>query len=498
MIEFVIKSAICLTIFYGFYHLFLRGIKAFHFNRYYLLFSALFAITIPWITIRVSLNLPVPSNIHEFSNITSNLIKGEEITVVPIRRVIVQDVLTFIYLMVSTILLLRFTLNIYKIIGQIRTSSKVKSPENQIVLIEKETLPYSFFKYIFVNRSDYENGKIEKGLIIHEQVHCSQYHSVDILVIEMVKIILWFNPLIWLYRKAIQLNHEFIADHKVLSTTNLSDYENALLNLVFRNNSTYLASDFNYSLTKKRLIMMNKKTIKDWIVLRKIAIVPLFLILLFTLAFTQIKEQKAADVEQTASFQEGLAIEREAAEVEQNASFQEGLALERKAAAVEQTASFQEGLALERKAAAVEQTASFQEGLANERKAVPKQKLLTQQQLADEKYISKFIRENITYPKSAIDNNVSARVYVQFIVDETGTAKDIHITSSDILDNIEGEIVIVGYKTANPPEIDSKSVKDLETEAIRVIKLLTGLTPATKDGKRVGLQYTFLINFKLG
>ena len=149
---------------------------------------------------------------------------------------------------------------------------------------------------------------------------------------------------------------------------------------------------------------------------------------------------------------------------------------------------------LERKAAAVEQSASFQEGLAHERKAVREQKLLTQQQLADEKYISKFIRENITYPKSAIDNNLSARVYVQFVVDETGSVKDVHITRSDIFDNVGEEVVVIGYKTGKHPEIDSKSVKDLETEAIRVIKLLTGLTPATKDG----LQYTFLINFKLG
>jgi hypothetical protein len=391
----------------------------------------------------------------------------------------VQDLLAILYLIVSLILLLRFTLNIYNIARLIRTSSVVNIGKSQIVLLEKEALPYSFFKYIFVNRLDYENGKIEKELIIHEQVHCLQYHSVDVLIIEMVKIILWFNPFTWLYRNAIQLNHEFIADHKVLSTTNLSDYQNSLINLVFRNNSTYLASNFNYSLTKKRLIMMNKKAIKDWIVLRKIAIIPLFLILLITLAFTQVKEQKAALNEQKDSFQIGLANERQAAQKEQTASFQEELANERRAAAEEQTASFQEGLANERKAAAEEQ------------------KLFTKQQLDDEKYISRFIQKNITYPKSAIDNNVSARVYVQFLVDETGTAKDVHITSSDILDNIEREIVIVGYKTANHPEIDSKSVKDLETEAIRVIELLSGLTPATKDGKRVSLQHTFLINFKL-
>lgn len=366
MIIFVIKSAICLTILYGFYHLFLRNIKVFDFNRYYLLFSLLFAIVIPLITIRVSLNLPLNSNIHEFSNVTGSLIQGEVITVEPIHDLTIHDVLVILYLIVSFILLLRFALNIYQIIKQISTSTIVNIRKTQIVLIEKETLPYSFFKYIFVNRSDYENGKIEKELIIHEQVHCLQYHSVDILIIEMVKIILWFNPLLWLFRKAIQLNHEFLADNKVLSTHDLHDYQNTLINLVFRNNSTYLASNSNYSLTKKRLIMMNKKTIKDRVVLRKIAIVPLFLILVVTLAFAQeniVKEQKASTNDK-----KGIAFVDE-----------------QKAVLKEQNDSFQLGLANERKAAAEEQTESFQKGLANERTAVAEdQKHFTQKQLADE------------------------------------------------------------------------------------------------------------------
>jgi hypothetical protein len=149
----------------------------------------------------------------------------------------------------------------------------INNGKTHIVLIENKTLPYSFFKYIFVNRSDYENGKIEKELIIHEQTHCLQYHSVDILIIELVKIVLWFNPILWLFRKAIQLNHEFLADNYVLSTNNLSDYQNTLINLVFRNNSTYLASNFNYSLTKKRLIMMTKNKSKN--IAFKFAMVPI-------------------------------------------------------------------------------------------------------------------------------------------------------------------------------------------------------------------------------
>jgi len=287
MITFVFKSVICLTLLFGFYHLFLRNTKVFNFNRFYLLFSLVFALIIPFITIRINLNLPINSNLQGLSNVTDILIKGEETNAGPINAFSFQELLIVIYFIVSSILLLRFTFNIYKIIKLIRTCPKVKNFDNQIILVENKILPYSFFRYIFIYRSDYEKGRIKKELLIHEQVHCLEYHSVDILIIELVNIFLWFNPFLRLFRKAIQLNHEFLADNKVLSSCELSEYQNTLLNLVFRNNSTYLASNFNYSLTKKRLIMMTKNNSSGKAIIRKIAAFHLFLILAITLTFGQ-------------------------------------------------------------------------------------------------------------------------------------------------------------------------------------------------------------------
>jgi bla regulator protein blaR1 len=275
MITFIIKSAVCLTVLYGFYHLFLRNINIFVFNRFYLLFSLLFSITIPFIVIRINVYLPTFFTIHESSNV---IWQGEKMIAEPFHYLTFQNTLILFYFTTSAILFLRFVSNIYKIIRLIRTSSIVNIGDSQIVLVEKKTLPYSFFGYIFVNRSDYENDKIVKELIIHEQTHCIQYHSVDILVIEMIQIILWFNPLILFFRKAIQLNHEFLADNKVLLNHNLNDYQNTLVNLVLRNNSTYLASNFNYSLTKKRLIMMKKQRSKAKFI-RIFMAIPLFLFL---------------------------------------------------------------------------------------------------------------------------------------------------------------------------------------------------------------------------
>lgn len=279
MIEYVIKSTICLSVSYGFYHFVLQNVKIPIFNRFYLLFSLLFALIVPLIKIQMNLNIGVNPTNYGFSSVTGILLHGEEVTGNPIQLLTFQSLLILIYGLISSILLVRFALNIYKIIRLIQTSKIVHLQKTQIVLVEIKSLPYSFFSYIFVNRSDYEEDRLEKELFIHEQAHCRQFHSIDILTVELIKVILWFNPFIWLYRKAIQLNHEYLADNKVLSNHDLTDYQNTLINLVFRNNSTYLASNFNYSLTKKRLIMMTKNKSKS--VTYKIAMVPVLAVLVF-------------------------------------------------------------------------------------------------------------------------------------------------------------------------------------------------------------------------
>ena len=375
MIIFFIKSTICLFVLYGFYHFFLSNQKVLLFNRYYLVFSLFFSIIASLIVIPVKSDYSLNTSIDKFATTTAYFIKGNALIENTYTLFTFQNILFSFYIVITSILLIRFALNIFRLLSKIKKNKKVEYQKKSLVLIKERSLPYSFFKYVFVNRSDYENGKIEKELLIHEEAHCLQYHSIDIIIIEFLNVFLWFNPAIWLFKKAILLNHEFLADNKVLSTFELDDYQNTLLNLVLRNNSASLASNFNYSLTKKRLIMMNKKTIKERMILRKICIIPLFLVLLVTLAFAQENlmkgQQGANDKKSVAEASKSLTIaeEQKAVSEEQNLSFQERLANEGKAASKEQMPSFQEGLAKERKAADEEQTPSFQERLAKERKA---------------------------------------------------------------------------------------------------------------------------------
>lgn len=261
MVEYIIKSAISLTVLYSIYYLLLRNLKTFEFNRFYLLFIVLFSLAIPLIQFTTEIKLPVSQYSQNYSSLIQKItehkvIENEQIQNNTFTHV---DFLVIIYLFVSSIFLLRFIFNLYKTIKTIKDSKHIATTSPKIVLSTKKSLPYSFFNYIVVNNTEYENGNIENDLILHEQAHCKQKHSNDILFIEIVKMIFWFHPALWIIRKEIQLNHEYLADKSVLQSQNLNNYQHTLLNLVFRNNSTCLASDFNFSLTKKRLIMMNKQ-----------------------------------------------------------------------------------------------------------------------------------------------------------------------------------------------------------------------------------------------
>ena len=111
--------------------------------------------------------------------------------------------------------------------------------------------------------------------------------------------------------------------------------------------------------------------------------------------------------------------------------------------------------------------------------------------------VRKFIQKNIMYPKSARDHNISAIIYVQIDINEKGSVTDIRIVRSDIKENVLGEVVVLGYQSNKNIDVDSKSVVDLEAEAIRLMKLLDDFTPAQKNGKNVKSQLTFPLNFQI-
>ncbi|MCU0349534.1 MAG: regulatory sensor-transducer, BlaR1/MecR1 family protein [Flavobacterium sp.] len=262
MTIFLIKSSLCLFVFLCFYHLVLEREKMHQFNRFYLLVSIVISLVIPFLKFETIEIIPAVHNTESLFidsiPITSNkIIIQNNINYLPI-------ILWSLYILISSILIIRFARNIWKLISKTFSNPKIKYRNATLILLEEKTLPYTFLNLIYINFEDYNNRNIEDELFTHELVHVNQKHTLDILFVEFLKVIFWFNPLFVFYKKAIQLNHEFLADEEIVKTyNNVPYYQNLLLNKGIGTQTIYLASNLNYLITKKRLIMMTKNTSKN-------------------------------------------------------------------------------------------------------------------------------------------------------------------------------------------------------------------------------------------
>lgn len=275
MTSYLIKSVLCLGLLLVFYHLWLEKEKMHRFNRFFLLGSVVFSMLAPLFVIYVE-----PTTLGPVPFAAASTDVTEEISVLDWQRI-----LWIVYISGAAILLLRFAKNLIDISLKIVHNEKIQLAGATLVLVDDDILPHTFWKYIFINKQEFQKNEIEDELFTHELTHVTQNHTVDVLFLELLQIVLWFNPmLIWL-KKAVQLNHEFLADDKVISSHhNISYYQTLLLNKAAWNNKFYLASNLNYSLTKKRLLMMKTPSSKRSMLLKKLALLPLLVGFVFVFA----------------------------------------------------------------------------------------------------------------------------------------------------------------------------------------------------------------------
>ncbi|WCO01331.1 M56 family metallopeptidase [Psychroserpens ponticola] len=180
------------------------------------------------------------------------------------------------------IFLLKFCINLYRIISRIRNNPRYKSANFINVLVKNLNIPHTFFNYIFFNKDKFENCEIPKEVILHEQTHAKQKHSIDVLILEISQIIFWFNPLIYFLKQDVKLNHEFLADQAVLHNgIQPSTYQQLLLAFSSSANEPQLANAINYSSIKKRFTVMKTKTSRTSVWLRTLLILPLIALTLY-------------------------------------------------------------------------------------------------------------------------------------------------------------------------------------------------------------------------
>ncbi|MCF8452531.1 MAG: TonB family protein [Pedobacter sp.] len=242
ILNYLLQTNLYLILFMGFYTLVLKNETFFRQNRIYLNTSTLLSFIIPFINSNWFQELFITQKLRE--TIVPTRMIYETVVVVADEGTsnwAIGDLILWVYTAVMAILFLRFLVRL------VLLNSKLKP---------KKGAAYSFFNTMVVDRELPESGII----IDHEKVHMREWHSADVLFIELTSIINWFNPVVYLYKKEIRHIHEFIADEEAASgTLSKSDYALLLFSNTLGVQPDQLSNNFfNNSLLKRRIIMLNK------------------------------------------------------------------------------------------------------------------------------------------------------------------------------------------------------------------------------------------------
>lgn len=283
------------TLLWVVYHVGLEQEKMHRFKRFYLLFSLGFALVVPLIQLPWFGNEVAPVFV-----VGNEPIQGSPILPQVVPEISpnfpIEAILGVIYTVISAILLLRLLHNLYRALLVQTKGEKSQHAGVPLVILPENVPTHSFFNTIYINPKDYtEEGAT--AILAHELAHVRQRHSWDILFVELLRVVFWFNPVLFAYKRAMQLNHEFLADEAVIqqASIDIPTYQYLLLDKIAQAQQLKLVQQFDYFITKKRLFMMTKEAKWQRSFWKRLALLPLLTGLILLLS------DKAQSQNQTSS-----------------------------------------------------------------------------------------------------------------------------------------------------------------------------------------------------
>ena len=441
--QYLLLVNLYLVLFYGFYALLLRAETFFNLNRAYLVTSSLLSFFIPlihydwvsklFITQRVQQTISVyaqPITIYQFKPI------AEE------HHITIGNIIVFIYAAGALFLAAR-------LIGQLISLKRIFSaPESSGA--------FSFFKSVRLGANMDNKDVIEA----HELVHVSHWHSADVMLIEFIAIINWFNPVVYFYKFGIKHIHEFIADrHALKNGMTKAEYALLLLSQTLKAPANQLVTPFfNHSLLKKRIMMLQRSRSKYMALLKYGLSAPLFMLMLILSSAAVIKSHTVTVLNNKA--EEVLQSPAESLNPARIINNNNKAGNSNKAAANEKDAV--SGAYLETKSVAANKLRTDPIFVSVEQQPQFKGGMLAFYQ---------FLALHLDYPEQMIRYNIQGKVIVALTVEKDGSLSDIK------------SIQDVGYGSAE--------------EAIKVLKTSPKWVPGYQNGVPVRVRYTLPINFNL-
>ncbi|WP_031427076.1 M56 family metallopeptidase [Flavimarina sp. Hel_I_48] len=264
MVNYIIEIVVFQAIFLGFYLVFLRKETFFQWNRAYLLLTAALAFVLPFMELQIFSNpVNIPLQIQEFAPVfigESSAPTDQETTQTAEFSADVWWILVYAAGLLISLGIL------FKKYVVVRRYFRFQQKENKtLISVPNSDAAFTFLNTIFIgNKLD---DSTRNHILAHERVHVAQKHGLDLLFFELLKVLLWFNPLIYAYQKSISEVHEYLADQQAAKIIEPKSYYNQLLNTAFGTHEiSFINTFFNQSLIKKRIVMLHKnsKTTAKW------------------------------------------------------------------------------------------------------------------------------------------------------------------------------------------------------------------------------------------
>ena len=497
MIVYFIQVVAFQLLFLLSYDLFLKKETFFNWNRVYLIFSSLISFLLPFI------------KIESFQNVVPQeyIILLPEIMLTPEKAVAtIEPTWNWFLIIGFSISSLLF---IYKVAQLVKLRFKgrfVKRENYTIIIIPKSTVAFSIFKYVFIG-DDIHEEKLE-DILSHELVHIREKHSLDLMYFELLRILCWFNPLVYIYQKRISEVHEYIADATIVKGKDKSDYYEKLLAEVFQTQQfSFTNQFFKHSLIKKRIIMLTKQKSREILKLKYLVLVP---VLIVSLLYTSCEDTTIEDADNTEQKSELMSdldmLEAAKEKLRELNRFSVSNKILTKAEFEERNLIYDELAEIlnksDGKLTTTVERPTYEEYLEKSRNKIKKmQQNMEITEIENEAVEFRILDKVPVFPgcesygtleelKKCFVQNIQKHIAENFDVNRahnTNLSGTQRIFAQFLIDK-NGDVVNLKVRAPHP---------DLQAAAEEAINTLPKLTPGMKDGKPVSVKYILPIVFKI-
>ena len=477
MVRYILEVIVFQALFLAVYQLWFRKETFFNINRIYLISTALLAFVLPFIQFELFENqIPLRENMFFLPEVVVTA-EASEVAPAPVP----QETDWSIYLLLYAAGVFFSTGMLFRKYQEIQRYFRFKRKNDttpKMITIPNSDAAFTFMGTIFIGENI--NAEAKAHIMAHEEVHLKHWHGLDLMLFELMRVVFWFNPLVYIYQNKLAEIHEFIADAQAMRKTEMKAYYNQLLNTAFgTQHISFINTFFNHSLIKKRIVMLQKQS-KQRAGLKYLVLIPVIAGILTYVGCTDDNglaenkaaltlEEQVADLEATLDAKEEISIEeRKLVSNLLNKANQKALPPPPPPPSLNEDAVIEVVETQSQKEindvpfAVVEEVPVFP-GCESLQTNAERKKCMSEQ-------VSQLINANFnTKVGEELQLKGVQRIYTRFRINENG----------DIVD------------------IESRaSVPELEKEAERVVSLLPKITPGKHKGKNVGVLYSLPIVFQ--